>query len=130
MPDEYGLQITGLIANSGYSADDVDSVCLASVVPPLTGRIVETCRNYLKQEPLVVDTGVKTGVRVRYDDPRAVGADRIVDARLRNIGRPACVVDFGTATTPMPSAAVIRQVAIAGYRLLLAFALRTAKCYR
>jgi type III pantothenate kinase len=76
-------------------------VCLASVVPPLTTRVVEACRNYLGQEPLVVDAGVKTGVRIRYEDPRAVGADRIVDAAAvqRFYGGPACVVDFGTATT-------------------------------
>jgi type III pantothenate kinase len=101
MPDEYGLQFVGLLAHSGYSPQDLTGVCLASVVPPLTGRVVEACRSYLGQEPLVVDAGVKTGVRVRYEDPRAVGADRIVDAVAvqRLYGVPACVVDFGTATT-------------------------------
>ena len=101
MPDEYGLQITGLLSHAGYSPDDLHGICLASVVPPLTGRIIEACRNYLNSEPLVVDTGVKTGVRIRYEDPRAVGADRIVDcaAVQRLYGGPACVVDFGTATT-------------------------------
>jgi type III pantothenate kinase len=74
---------------------------MASVVPPLTGRVMEACRNYLKQEPLSLDAGVKTGVRIRYEDPRAVGADRIADAAAvqRLYGGPACVVDFGTATT-------------------------------
>lgn len=101
MPDEYGLQITGLLSHAGYSPDDLHGICLASVVPPLTGRIIEACRNYLNSDPLVVDTGVKTGVRIRYEDPRAVGADRIVDcaAVQRLYGGPACVVDFGTATT-------------------------------
>ena len=101
MPDEYGLQLLGLISHAGYTPDDLTGICLASVVPPLTGKLVEACRQYLKLEPLVVDTGVKTGVRVRYDDPRAVGADRIVDAAAvhRLYGGPACVVDFGTATT-------------------------------
>lgn len=101
MPDEYGLQFVGLLAHSGYSPLDLTGICLASVVPPLTGRVVEACRTYLHQDPLVVDAGVKTGVRVRYEDPRAVGADRIVDAAavLRLYGAPACVVDFGTATT-------------------------------
>jgi type III pantothenate kinase len=62
---------------------------------------VQACREYLKQEPLVVDAGVKTGIKVRYDDPKAVGADRICDAVavLKLYGGPACVVDFGTATT-------------------------------
>jgi type III pantothenate kinase len=101
MPDEYGLQFLGLIHHAGYQPRDLTGACLASVVPPLTGKIIEACRNYLGQEPLVVDAGVKTGVRIRYEDPRAVGADRIVDAAavLRFYGAPACVVDFGTATT-------------------------------
>ncbi len=101
MPDEYGLQILGLLANSDIRISDLHGVCIASVVPPLTGRVMEACRIYLKKEPLVVDAGVKTGVRIRYEDPRAVGADRIVDcAAVQHFyGGPACVVDFGTATT-------------------------------
>jgi len=101
MPDEYGLQFVGLLSHAGYSPADLHGICLASVVPPLTGRAIEACRQYLGLDPLVVDAGVKTGVRVRYEDPRAVGADRIVDAAAvqRLYGPPACVVDFGTATT-------------------------------
>jgi type III pantothenate kinase len=101
MPDEYGLQFYGLLNHSGHTPQDITGICLASVVPPLTGRIVDACRRYIYQAPLVVDAGVKTGVRIRYEDPRAVGADRIVDAAAvqRLYGGPACVVDFGTATT-------------------------------
>ncbi len=101
MPDEYGLQFVGLLQHSGYSAADLEGICIASVVPPLTGRVVEACKNYLNKGSLVVDAGVKTGVRIRYEDPRAVGADRIVDcaAVQKLYGGPACVVDFGTATT-------------------------------
>lgn len=101
MPDEYGLQFLGLLSHAGRSPQDLTGICLASVVPPLTGRICEACRVYLGLDPLVVDAGVKTGVRIRYEDPRAVGADRIVDAAAvqRLYGGPACVVDFGTATT-------------------------------
>ncbi len=101
MPDEYGLQLLGLMEHAGYTPDAVKGICLASVVPPITGKIIEACRRYLNQEPLVVDAGVKTGVHVRYEDPRAVGADRIVDAVavVQMYGTPACVVDFGTATT-------------------------------
>lgn len=101
MPDEYGLQFLGLLAHSGLRPEQLTGICLASVVPPVTGKVVEACRQYLKCEPLVVDAGVKTGVRIRYEDPRAVGADRIVDAAAvqRLYGGPACVVDFGTATT-------------------------------
>jgi type III pantothenate kinase len=101
MPDEYGLQFAGLLAHAGVKVDEVHGICLASVVPPLTGKVVEACTAYLGRTPLVVETGVKTGVRIRYEDPRAVGADRIVDAAAVQhfYGGPACVVDFGTATT-------------------------------
>lgn len=101
MPDEYGLQIAGLLSHAGVNTAELHGICLASVVPPLTGKVVEACQRYLSLEPLVVDAGVKTGVRVRYEDPRAVGADRIVDAAAvqKFYGGPACVVDFGTATT-------------------------------
>ena len=101
MPDEYGLQFLGLLQNAGKTLDEITGVSLASVVPPLTGRVIQACREYLKQEPLVVDAGVKTGIKIRYEDPRAVGADRVCDAVavMKLYGGPACVVDFGTATT-------------------------------
>ena len=101
MPDEYGLQFLGLLSHVGRSPDELTGICMASVVPPLTGKIMGACWQYLHKKPLVVDAGVKTGVRIRYEDPRAVGADRIVDAAAVQslYGGPACVVDFGTATT-------------------------------
>ena len=101
MPDEYGLQFLGLLQNAGKTLKDIKGISLASVVPPLTGRVVQACCEYLKQEPLVVDAGIKTGIKVRYEDPKAVGADRICDAVavMKLYGGPACVVDFGTATT-------------------------------
>jgi type III pantothenate kinase len=101
MPDEYGLQFLGLLEHAHRSYSDLTGICLASVVPQLTQRIVQACREYLMQEPLIVDTGIKTGIHIRYEDPRAVGADRVADAvaTLRLYGGPACIVDFGTATT-------------------------------
>ena len=101
MPDEYGLQLLGLLTNAGKTLTDLNGISLASVVPPLTGRVTQACREYLKQEPLVVDTGVKTGIRIRYEDPKAVGADRVADAVavMHLYGGPACIIDFGTATT-------------------------------
>ena len=101
MPDEYGLQFLGLLDHVGYTTADLNGICLASVVPPLTGRVSQACREYLKQEALLVDTGIKTGIRIRYEDPRAVGADRVADAVAvyHLYGGPACIVDFGTATT-------------------------------
>jgi type III pantothenate kinase len=101
MPDEYGLQFLSMLSHAGYSPDDLTGICMASVVPPLSGKIQAACQQYMNHQPLVVDTGVKTGVRIRYEDPRAVGADRIVDAAAVQhlYGGPACVVDFGTGTT-------------------------------
>jgi type III pantothenate kinase len=101
MPDEYGLQFLGLLEHAGHSPEKLTGVSLASVVPPLTGRILQACRQYLNREPLLVDAGVKTGIKIRYEDPRAVGADRVADAVavMHQYGGPACVVDFGTATT-------------------------------
>lgn len=101
MPDEYGLQFLGLLQNARLTPADIDGIVLASVVPQLTGRVIHACREYLKQNPLVVDTGVKTGVKIKYEDPRAVGADRVCDAVavIHLYGGPACIIDFGTATT-------------------------------
>ncbi len=101
MPDEYGLQILGLLEHAGCAPGDIDGIILASVVPPLTGVLVQACDTYLGRRPLVVDAGVKTGVRIRYEDAKGVGADRVVDAAAvqKMYGGPACVVDFGTATT-------------------------------
>lgn len=101
MPDEYGLQLLGLLQNAGKTVKDITGISLASVVPPLTGRVIQACEEYLKQKPLVVDAGIKTGIKIRYEDPRAVGADRVCDAVavIKLYGGPACVVDFGTATT-------------------------------
>ncbi len=102
MPDEYGLQLLGLLVHAGCTREDLSAAALASVVPPLTGRFLEACQHYLKLDPLVVDAGVKTGLKIRYEDPKfTLGADRVVDAVavLELYGGPACVVDFGTATT-------------------------------
>lgn len=101
MPDEYGLQIIGLLHHQHMSPEDLTGACMASVVPPLTGTLTQACQEYLQLTPLVVDAGVKTGVRIQYETPRAVGADRIVDAAAVHelYGGPACVVDFGTGTT-------------------------------
>src|SRR4030066_1598511 len=64
MPDEYGLQFIGLLQHTGYTPENVSGICLASVVPPLTGKIREACWQYLHHEPFVVDAGVETGARI------------------------------------------------------------------
>jgi type III pantothenate kinase len=101
MPDEYGMLLLSLLAHAGHRPQEVTGICLCSVVPPLTGVLEQMCDLYFEQKPLTVDVGVKTGVKIRYDNPREVGADRVVDAAAvyRFYGGPACIVDFGTATT-------------------------------
>jgi len=101
MPDEYGILLVQLIRHAGIAPGKVAAIAMASVVPPLTNTLVRACEAYLGQSPLVMDVGMKTGVRVRVEDPRQVGADRIVDAAAANklYGGPACIVDFSTATT-------------------------------
>jgi type III pantothenate kinase len=101
MPDEYALQVLGLLAHAGVQSQSVSAAAIASVVPPLTDRWVQLCRTYLGCEPMVVTSQVRTGVTILYEDPGAVGADRVVDAAAayRLYGGPACIVDLGTATT-------------------------------
>ena len=101
MPDEYGILLDQLFRHRGYRSDQVTDAVIASVVPPLTPVFQQACQDYVGQTALVIDAGVRTGVRIRYDNPRAVGADRVADAAaVRALYRvPACVVDFGTATT-------------------------------
>jgi len=101
MPDEYGLQILGLLQHGGCSIRQLHGISFASVVPQITSRVLQACQQYLHQEAFVVDHEVKTGIKILYDDPKAVGADRIVDAvaTVALYGAPAVIVDFGTATT-------------------------------
>jgi type III pantothenate kinase len=101
MPDEYGLEFFNYLRHAGIDPKQLKGICMASVVPPLTGKVEEACVTWLGHKPLTVSAGTKTGVRVLYEDPKAVGADRIVDcaAVQRLYGGPACVVDFGTGTT-------------------------------
>ncbi len=101
MPDEYGILMIHLFQHARITPGDVHAIAMASVVPPLTGTLVQACQTYLGRVPLIVDMGMKTGVRVRYEDPKQVGADRVVDAAAvhKLYGGPACIVDFGTATT-------------------------------
>ena len=100
MPDEYAVTINQLLPLQGMALGDIDAVALCSVVPPLTPSFVDLARTYFDVEPLEVGSGTRTGIRVRYDAPRDVGADRIVDAAaaFKMFGGPVIVVDVGTAT--------------------------------
>ena len=99
--DEFGLLLLELLRHRGLGPDDVDGAVISCVVPSVLYTIEKACRRYLPQEPLIGGRGIKTGMRVRTDNPREVGADRIVNsvAAFRRHGGPLVVVDFGTATT-------------------------------
>ena len=99
--DELGVLVTDLLQRSGLSPDDVHAVIVCSVVPTLQRSVDRLARVYFKREPMTLGPGLRTGVRIRVDDPREVGADRIANAvAARHLyGVPAILVDFGTATT-------------------------------
>ena len=98
--DEYGILLVQLLERAGVSSGEIKDIAIASVVPPLTGTIESACREYLGASPLIVDAGTRTGIKLRYEDPKQVGADRVVNAAAvrRFYKGPACIVDFGTAT--------------------------------
>lgn len=100
LADEHALLLRGLLPLKGVAVEDIDSVAMCSVVPQLTRVFEDACGALFPCEPLVVGAGTRTGVRVLYQSPRDVGADRVVDAAaaLHCYGGPAIVVDLGTAT--------------------------------
>src|SRR6188768_3664908 len=99
--DEYGVMLQQLLALRKVPNDAIEAAIVASVVPPLTDVMSEAIRHAFAREPLVVGPGLKTGVPVLYENPRDVGADRIVNAvaAFERIKGAVIVVDFGTATT-------------------------------
>lgn len=98
--DEYGAMMTSLLHLKGIDPTQLNGACICSVVPPLTEVLSEVCRAFFGITPLVVSAGVRTGLRILYDNPRDVGADRIADAvaAIDLYGPPLVVVDLGTAT--------------------------------
>ncbi len=100
-PDEYGIMIYNLFQHAGISANEIEGVIISSVVPPLMYTLETLCSKYLNRTPLFVGPGIKTGLNVRYENPREVGADRIANAvaGIELYGPPLIIVDFGTATT-------------------------------
>ncbi|HST05124.1 MAG TPA: type III pantothenate kinase [Chloroflexia bacterium] len=101
MPDEWASTLITLMAHRGYKLADIDAAICSSVVPPLTTAMRELAEDYLNTKLLIVEPGIKTGVKVTVDNPREVGADRIVNTLAAHVryGGPAIVIDFGTATT-------------------------------
>ncbi len=101
MADEYAALLLNLLHHRDIDISDIKEVALCSVVPPLTTTFVDLSQRYFHTTPLVVGAGVKTGVRIRMDNPREVGADRIADAAAAHhlYGGPVIIIDLGTATT-------------------------------
>lgn len=99
--DEWALVTHELFSISGLHFPDIDDVIISCVVPPLLNTLETLCDTYFKLRPLVVGPGIKTGMSILYDNPREVGADRIVNAVAAYAKKPTSliVVDFGTATT-------------------------------
>jgi len=99
--DEYGGVLLNLMERKKVAPSEITGVALCSVVPPLLPAFVELCTKYLHSEALVVEAGVKTGMRIRLDNPREVGSDRVVDAVAAQhlYGKPLIIIDLGTATT-------------------------------
>ena len=99
--DEYGVLLVQLFRIKGIDVEAIQGVILASVVPPLVPVIQGVCENYFHIKPLMVEPGIKTGMPILYENPREVGADRIINAvaAYHQYQRPLIIVDFGTATT-------------------------------
>ncbi len=99
--DEYGITLKELVERHGIRSGDIDAVIVASVVPDIMHSLGSALIKYFGIKPMVVSAGIKTGIRIVTENPKQVGADRIVDAvaAYTLYGGPVIVIDFGTATT-------------------------------
>lgn len=99
--DEYGIILMDLLNHNGIPASAVDGIIMSSVVPQINFTIEHMCRNYFGHEPMKIEPGVKTGINIKYENPREVGSDRIANAvaAYELYGGPCITIDFGTATT-------------------------------
>ncbi|QDI91539.1 type III pantothenate kinase [Salicibibacter halophilus] len=99
--DEYGVLICTLLEKKQIAVDEIKGVIISSVAPSLMFAFEHMAKKYFNQSPMIVGPGIKTGLNILYDNPRDVGADRIVNAvaAIEEYGSPLVIVDFGTATT-------------------------------
>ncbi|WP_431028616.1 type III pantothenate kinase [Lysinibacillus sp. LZ02] len=100
--DEYAMQVKVFFVHAGISFDQITGIIISSVVPPIMFALEEMCHKYFRVKPIIVGPGVKTGLNIKYENPREVGADRIVNAiaALHEYGEQSLIiVDFGTANT-------------------------------
>lgn len=99
--DEYGMLLTNLLEQNRIHCDEIQDAIIASVVPNVMHSLEGAVIKYLNIRPIVIEPGTKTGIRIVTENPRQIGADRIVDAAAAYeiYGGPVLVLDFGTATT-------------------------------
>ncbi|NLJ40665.1 MAG: type III pantothenate kinase [Clostridiales bacterium] len=99
--DELGILILDLFGYSKVSSRDVAGIIISTVVPNMIDALELLCKKYFRLVPMIVGPGIRTGMNIRYDNPKEVGADRIVNgiAAFERYGGPLIVIDFGTATT-------------------------------
>ncbi len=99
--DELGMFMLNLFNHAGLKADKMEAVIIASVVPPIMYTLEHSIKKYFKLEPMIIGPGTKTGINIRYQNPKEVGTDRIVNAvaGYELYGGPLIIVDMGTATT-------------------------------
>ena len=99
--DEYGMLVSQLFGYEGLKMTDVNDVIISTVVPSVLYTVQHMSLKYFDCKPIVVESGVKTGLVIKYDNPKQVGADRIVNAvaAYNLFGGPLIIIDFGTATT-------------------------------
>ncbi len=99
--DEYGITMIELLRQKSIMPKDIEAVVISSVVPDIIYSLINSIKKYFNKKPLIVGPGLKTGISIRTDNPREVGADRIVNsvAAYELYGGPCMVIDFGTATT-------------------------------
>lgn len=99
--DEYGSVLVNLLGNSGIQKTDIQGIIVSSVIPTLNYTICHMCEYFFGISPLMVGPGIKTGINIKTENPKEVGADRIVNsvAAYKKYGGPVILIDFGTATT-------------------------------
>ncbi|AFS79359.1 pantothenate kinase type III [Gottschalkia acidurici 9a] len=99
--DEYGVLIKQLFEYENLNMSEIESIVISSVVPTIMYALETMSSRYFKKDPIIIGPGVKTGINIKYDNPKEVGADRIVNAvaAYEKFGGPIIIVDFGTATT-------------------------------
>ena len=101
LADELGMLILQLFNHEGIKPDKIKGIIISSVVPSLMNSLELMAKKYFNIKALVVGPGIKTGMHIKYDNPKEVGADRIVNAvaAYELYGGPVIIIDFGTATT-------------------------------